>query len=139
MISDRIGRKPAALGFGLLSVLAPLSILVIDNPVVLAPAIFLLAAGKGVGGMAMSVIPVESVNPLYVGLAVGLPVGIGEIVGGFINPMVTGALADQFGLETAMLVSSGGALVATLIAIFLKETAPSRVAAREAKLGLATS
>jgi sugar phosphate permease len=93
----------------------------------MAPTIFLLAAGMGVGGMAMSVIPAESVNPLYVGLAVGLPVGIGEIIGGFINPMITGALADQFGLQAALLVSSGGALVATLIAIFLKETAPSRV------------
>ena len=55
--------------------LAPLSLLVLDNPFIMAPTIFLLAAGMGVGGMAMSVIPAESVNPLYVGLAVGLPVG----------------------------------------------------------------
>lgn len=47
--------------------------------------------------------------------------------------MVTGALADQFGLEIALVVSSGGALVATLFAIFLKETAPSKVAAVTAK------
>ena len=127
MISDRIGRKPTAIGFGFLSVLAPLSLLLIDNPFIMAPTIFLLAAGMGVGGMAMSVIPAESVNPLYVGLAVGLPVGIGEIVGGFINPLVTGALADQFGLGIALVISSGGALVATLFAFLLKETAPSRV------------
>ncbi|OAV62152.1 MFS transporter [Enteractinococcus helveticum] len=129
LISDRIGRKPAAIGFGFLSVLAPLSVLVIDNPVVMAPTIFLLAAGMGAGGLAMSVIPAESVSPLMAGLAVGLPVGIGEIIGGFLNPMITGALADQFGLPIALIVSSGGALVATLIALFLKETAPSRVKA----------
>lgn len=133
MISDRIGRKPTAIGFGFLSVLAPLSLLLIDNPFIMAPTIFLLAAGMGVGGMAMSVIPAESVNPLYVGLAVGLPVGIGEIVGGFINPLVTGALADQFGLGIALVISSGGALVATLFAFLLKETAPSKVAAMSAK------
>ena len=129
LISDRIGRKPAAIGFGFLSVLAPLSVLVIDNPVVMAPTIFLLAAGMGAGGLAMSVIPAESVSPWMAGLAVGLPVGIGEIIGGFLNPMITGALADQFGLPIALIVSSGGALVATLIALFLKETAPSRVKA----------
>lgn len=133
MISDRIGRKPTAIGFGFLSVLAPLSLLLIDNPFIMAPTIFLLAAGMGVGGMAMSVIPAESVNPLYVGLAVGLPVGIGEIVGGFINPLVTGALADQFGLGIALVISSGGALVATLFAFLLKETAPSKVASMSAK------
>lgn len=129
MISDRIGRRPAAIAFGTLSVFAPMSFLWIDNPVVLVLTVFLLAAGMGVGGMAMSVIPAESVSPIYVGLAVGLPVGIGEIIGGFLNPIVTGAAADAFGLPVALLVSSGGALVATFFALFLKETAPLIVSA----------
>lgn len=127
MISDRIGRKPTSLVFGLLSVLAPLSMLVLHNPVPMAVAVFVFAAGMGVGGMAMSVIPAESVNPLYAGLAVGLPVGIGELIGGVINPVVTGMLADQYGLWIALVISSLGALFATVCALGLRETAPRKV------------
>lgn len=131
MISDRIGRKPTAICFGLLSTLAPLSFLFIENPYLLGLAVFIFAAGMGVGGMAMSVIPAESVRPALAGLAVGLPVGLGELFGGFLNPVITGAVADQYGLGSALIISSGGALVATVFAIFLKETAP-RVIERRA-------
>lgn len=130
MISDRIGRKPTAIFFGLISTLAPLSFLVIDNPVLLGAAVFIFAAGMGVGGMAMSVIPAESVRPALAGLAVGLPVGLGEFFGGFLNPVITGAVADVYGLGAALLISSGGALVATIFALFLKETAPRIVKRR---------
>lgn len=124
LVSDRIGRRPSAVLFGLLSVLAPLSLLVVEDPALMALAVFVFAAGMGVGGLAMSVIPAESVSPLYAGLAVGLPTGIGELVGGFLNPMLTGIAADRFGLPVALMVSSAGALVATFFALFLVETAP---------------
>ncbi|GAB3251856.1 MFS transporter [Arthrobacter pigmenti] len=124
LISDRIGRKPAAVMFGLVSIFAPVSFLFVGDPVFLAIAAFVFAAGMGVGVLAMSVIPAESVSPLYGGLAVGLPVGIGELIGGFLNPLLTGIAADQVGLWVALVVSSAGALVATFFALFLKETAP---------------
>lgn len=134
MISDRLGRKPTALIFGLLSTLAPLSFLVFENVFMLGFAVFLLSAGMGVGGMAMSVIPAESVRPAVAGLAVGLPTGLGELVGGFLNPMVTGAAADIYGLPIALVISSGGALVATIFALFLRETAPRVLAKRAEKM-----
>lgn len=127
LISDKIGRKPTAVVFGLLSTLAPISFVYIANPGLLGAAVFVFAAGMGVGGLAMSVIPAESVRPAVAGLAVGLPVGIGEFVGGFLNPVITGAVADQYGLASALFISSGGALVATFFALFLKESAPSKV------------
>jgi MFS transporter, ACS family, hexuronate transporter len=127
LISDRIGRKPTAIVFGLLSALAPLAFVFLEVPGLLGAAVFLFAAGMGVGGMAMSVIPAESVRPAVAGLAVGLPVGIGEFVGGFLNPVITGAVADQYGLASALFISSGGALVATVFALFLRESAPSKV------------
>ena len=129
LISDRIGRKPTAIIFGLLSTLAPLSFIFVANPGLLGAAVFVFAAGMGVGGLAMSVIPAESVRPAVAGLAVGLPVGIGEFVGGFLNPVITGAVADQYGLASALVISSGGALVATFFALFLRESAPSRTGA----------
>lgn len=124
LISDRIGRKPTSVIFGVLSVMAPLSLLFLSDPVLMALAVFIFAAGMGVGGMAMSVIPAESVPAMYAGLAVGLPTGIGELIGGFLNPLLTGIAADQFGLPVALLVSCGGAIVATIFALFLTETAP---------------
>ncbi|RSZ65520.1 MFS transporter [Corynebacterium hylobatis] len=127
LISDRIGRKPTAIVFGLLSTLAPLAFVFIEVPGLLGAAVFVFAAGMGVGGMAMSVIPAESVRPAVAGLAVGLPVGIGEFIGGFLNPVITGAVADQYGLVSALFISSGGALVATFFALFLRESAPSKV------------
>jgi sugar phosphate permease len=139
LISDRIGRRPTAIVFGLLSILAPLSLLSIANPVLLAVAVFVFAAGMGVGGLAMSVIPAESVPAAHVGLAVGLPVGIGELVGGFLNPMLTGAAADQLGLPVALVVTSAGALVATIFAVFLKETAPRVLQSRRPEPSLVAS
>lgn len=130
LISDRLGRRPTAIVFGLLSTLAPLSFIFVGNPGLLGLAVFVFAAGMGVGGLAMSVIPAESVRPAVAGLAVGLPVGIGEFVGGFLNPVVTGAVADQYGLASALVISSGGALVATVFAVFLRETAPRIVQRR---------
>lgn len=133
LISDRIGRRPSAVIFGLLSILAPVSLLFVNNPVLMAIAVFMFAAGMGVGGLAMSVIPAESVSPLYAGIAVGLPAGIGELIGGFLNPMLTGMATDRFGLPLALVVSSAGALVATFFGLFLKESAPRVLQGRQAR------
>ncbi|MDR7330098.1 MFS transporter [Corynebacterium guangdongense] len=130
MLSDRFGRKPISVAFGLLSVLAPLSIVFIQNTAVLALAVFVFAAGMGVGGLAMSVIPAESVPPAMAGLAVGIPTGLGEFIGGFLSPVVAGVVADAQGLPAALFISAGGALIASLTALFLKETAPAVVEKR---------
>ena len=71
--------------------------------------LFIGSAGSGVIGMSMSVIPVESVPLQYSGLAIGLTIGIGELIGGFLNPMVNGALADMYGIQTPLFVAAGAA------------------------------
>ena len=53
----------------------------------------------------MSVIPAESVPVKYAGVAVGLVIGIGELFGGFLNPMLSGMAADAFGLEAPLLLA----------------------------------
>ncbi len=127
MLSDKFGRKPIAVIFGLLSVLAPLSVIYVENTALLGLCVFVFAAGMGVGGMAMSVIPAESVAPAMIGLAVGIPTGLGEFIGGFLSPIVAGIVADAQGLPAALMISAGGALVASITALFLKETAPSKI------------
>ncbi|MDR7236580.1 MFS transporter [Neobacillus drentensis] len=126
-ISERTGRKPASLLSGLLLILIPLAIVYVDSIPLMMLLLFIGSAGSGVIGMSMSVIPVESVPLQYSGLAIGLTIGIGELIGGFLNPMVNGALADKFGIQTPLLVAAGAAVLALLFTFFFKETAPSKV------------
>jgi len=126
-ISERTGRKPASLLSGLLLILVPLSIVFVDSVPLMMILLFIGSAGSGVIGMSMSVIPVESVPLQYSGLAIGLTIGIGELFGGFLNPMVNGALADAFGIQTPLFVAAGAAILALLFTMFFKETAPSKV------------
>jgi len=126
-ISERTGRKPASLLSALLLILVPLSIVFVDSVPLMMILLFIGSAGSGVIGMSMSVIPVESVPLRYSGLAIGLTIGIGELFGGFLNPMVNGALADNFGIQTPLFVAAGAAVIALLCTFFFKETAPSKV------------
>ena len=126
-ISERTGRKPASLVSGLLLILVPLTIVFVDSVPLMMLLLFIGSAGSGVIGMSMSVIPVESVPLQYSGLAVGLTIGIGEFFGGFLNPMVNGALADMYGIQTPLFVAAGSGVLALLFSLFFKETAPSIV------------
>lgn len=126
-ISERTGRKPASLVSGLLLILIPLAIVYVDSIPLMMVLLFIGSAGSGVIGMSMSVIPVESVPLQYSGLVIGLTIGIGELIGGFLNPMVNGALADMFGIQTPLLVAAGAGVLAFLFSLFFKETAPAKM------------
>ncbi|MBK5502246.1 MFS transporter [Peribacillus sp. TH14] len=131
MLSERTGRKSASLVSGLLLILVPLTVVFVDSVPLMMVLLFIGAAGSGVIGMSMSVIPVESVPLQYSGLAVGLTIGIGEFFGGFLNPMVNGALADIYGIQTPLLVATGAGVLALLFSLFFKETAPAKVDSKE--------
>ncbi|MDR7328376.1 MFS transporter [Corynebacterium guangdongense] len=131
MVSDHLGRKPVAIMFAPFTVIAPFAVIYVDNMALLALSMFVSAAAMGVLGMALSVIPVEAVSPTMAGLAVGIPVGFGEILGGFLAPILAGALADSHGLSASLLVAAGGGLIATLAALFLRETSPRVLARRD--------
>jgi MFS transporter, ACS family, hexuronate transporter len=126
-LSESTGRKPASLVSGFLLILIPLSIVFVDSIPLMMLLLFIGSAGSGVIGMSMSVIPVESVPLQYSGLAIGLTIGIGELIGGFLNPMVNGALADMFGIQTPLYVAAAAGVLAFLFTFLYKETAPSKV------------
>jgi cyanate permease len=60
----------------------------------------------------------------------GLIQGLGEIIGGFGSPFLSGWLADQSSLVTPMFLMIGCNVVAGVAALFLTETAPAVVARR---------
>ena len=126
-ISDRIGRKPTALIFGVFSIFTPLAVMFVDSIPLMSVLIFLFSAGMGVGGLAMSTIPAESVPAQYAGVAVGLTIGIGELFGGFLNPILSGIAADTLGQGAPLVISSCAAILAFVFSIFIKETAPAKL------------
>jgi MFS family permease len=126
-ISDRIGRKPTMIVFSAVAAVSPLAIMVIDGPGLLFGALVLTYTGLGCFTLFMATIPAETVPRAAMATALGLIMGVGEVVGGFVAPALAGQLSDVFGLGAAMLVSSGAAVVVALLSLALTETAPARV------------
>ncbi|MGY1604210.1 MFS transporter [Geodermatophilus sp. SYSU D00815] len=132
-LSDRIGRKPSLIGFSVLAVLSPLAIIGIDSPGLLFGALVLTYTGLGCFTLFMATIPAETVPRAVMATALGLIMGVGEIIGGFVAPSLAGRLSDSFGLDATMLISSGAAAVVVLLGFCLVETAPAKVARRAAR------
>lgn len=125
-LSDRIGRKPAMIGFAGLSVLAPLAMVGLADPVAMTAAVALTYAGLGCFTLFMATIPAETVPAGRLATALGLVMGIGEFVGGVIAPAVAGYSADHLGATAPFWISAAGAGIAAILSLFLVETAPAK-------------
>ncbi len=138
-LSDRLGRKPVMIVFSLIGVLYPLVALYYGGSlIVLAGLIFVGWSASGVFPLFMATIPSETIPARYVATSLGLVMGLGEIIGGTTAPTVAGYAADLYGLEAPMYIAAGCALVATVLALFLKETAPIKVGAQGLAVAPAT-
>jgi MFS family permease len=127
-LSDRIGRRPVMIFFSLLGVLCPLAAIYYTGSLfVLAALMFIGWLASGVFPLYMGTIPAESTSPRLIATAMGLVVGIGEIVGGFCGPPLAGWAADQTTLQAPILIEAGCALIGGLLALGLQETAPAKL------------
>jgi len=88
--------------------------------------------GLGCFTLFMATIPAETVPRGALATALGLVMGVGELAGGFLAPVIAGRASDAWGLQTAMFMSAGGAVVVALLSLGLRETAP-RVLRRRAE------
>ncbi|MEV4172665.1 MFS transporter [Nonomuraea sp. NPDC049709] len=131
-ISDRIGRKAALIGFTALAVCCPLAVVYVEGPVLLGAIMVVTYTGLGCFTLFMATIPAETVPRGALATALGLIMGVGELAGGFLGPMVAGRAADQWGLQAAMFIAAGGALVVVALCFALKETAPAVLRRRAA-------
>lgn len=131
--SDRLGRKPVAIGASLVGLVLPLGVLASSGTAML-PIVLSFVIGcciSGVFPLVMATIPSESVSPAQTATALSLTMGISEIVGGVVAPTLAGRLADLYGLPVVLWILAGICLACGLLAMLLPETAP-RVLARRA-------
>jgi MFS family permease len=136
-LSERFGRRPIISLFCFLAVLVPLGALYAPTQGgVLAAFVVLGWSASGTFALFMATVPSETVPPRYFGSALGVVQGLGEVIGGFGSPFLSGWLADQTSLDTTMWLMVGCACVAGVLALCLEETAPAVVARQAGAMGL---
>ncbi len=131
-LSDRVGRRPLLIVMPLIAVILPLGAMYFDGSVWGLAAIFFVGWGvNGVFPLFMATVPSESVPAHHMAAALGICMGTGEILGGVLAPSLAGSIADRAGLQAPLWLMLAVALVAAVLALGLRETAP-RVLARRA-------
>lgn len=136
-LSDRYGRRPVMTLMPLLGLLLPLGALFFQGPTWVLVVFFFLGWGvNGIFPLFMATVPSESVDPRYVATALGLSMGMGEVVGGVLAPSLAGVVADATSLAAPLWIMAGLTALSFLVALFLRETAPSQIA-RNDTLGAA--
>jgi predicted MFS family arabinose efflux permease len=129
-ISDKIGRRPPMIAGCFLAAICPFAALWFGGSIpALAAIMFASWLGIGVFPLFMGLVPGETLGHAKAATAMGLVVAVGELSGGFLGPLVGGALADRFSLEAPLLMQGAFALLAGVVAFALAETNP-RVLAR---------
>lgn len=129
-LSDRIGRRPAIIGFSFLGAILPLGALYLTDNAWLLAGIFFIGWGlNGVFPLFMATIPSESVDPRLTASLTGIVMGIGEVIGGVLSPSLAGGLSDHYGRDAVMWLMLALCLLAGVVGFGLRETAP-RVLAR---------
>ncbi len=132
-LSDRIGRRMVTIALPLVALILPLAALYYTGSTWGLAAMFFCGWGvTGIFPLFMATIPSESVDARHMASALGVCMGAGEIVGGVLSPSIAGYLADLVGLQAPLWMMFGLALVAGLVALGIRETAPRVLASAAA-------
>jgi MFS transporter, ACS family, hexuronate transporter len=124
-LSDRIGRRYVTIAMPLIAIILPLAALYYTGSTWGLAGIFFVGwAVTGIFPLFMATIPSESVDARHMASALGVCMGAGEIVGGVLSPSIAGYLADLVGLQAPLWMMLGLALVAGIVALGIRETAP---------------
>jgi MFS transporter, ACS family, hexuronate transporter len=125
-LSDRVGRKPVVVFTCFLGLILPFGALFYHGSIwILAATFFFGWAVNGAFPLFMATIPSESVNANHMTTAMAIIMGAGEVFGGVLAPAAAGWGADVTGLSAAMWILMGLCVVAGILALGLKETAPA--------------
>lgn len=131
-LSDLAGRRPTLMLFSLIGTVAPLAPIVLDAHVAsLALPMAFGYLAVGCLPQATSTVPQECVPAGALAAAMGLVIGVAEVVGRVIAPALAGAASEFWSPAAPLLLASAGALLASFFSLFLIETAPSRTVAAQ--------
>ncbi len=126
-LSDRFGRRPIIVIFNFIGLLVPLAALYFQGSLLMLGAlIFIGWSASGTFPLFMGTVPSETIPARYVATSLGMVVGLGEILGGVSAPAIAGRAADHYGLQAPLVIMTVCAIVGTVLALFLRETAPIR-------------
>ena len=120
-LTDKFGRKPILLIFLSLGIFYPLAVHFLAGSALHLPLMFITYFAMGCIPIGMALIPAAAVPQHSQARAIGLMMGVGEIVGGVLVPAIAGALSDQIHPATFLVVSSVLALLGVLCAFGLTE------------------
>ncbi len=130
-LSDRIGRRPVMIVMPFIGIILPLAALYYHGPAWAMAALFFVGWSlNGIFPMFMATVPSESVDPLHTATALGLTMGVAEVLGGVFAPSLAGMAADATSLSAPLWIMLGLTILSGLVAMCLVETAPSQVAKR---------
>jgi len=133
-LSDRFGRRPVIVIFNFIGLLVPFAALEFHGSLlVLGALIFIGWSASGTFPLFMGTVPSETIPARYVATSLGMVVGLGEILGGVSAPAIAGRAADHYGLQAPIVMMAFCALVGAVLALFLRETAPVRLASLRAR------
>jgi MFS family permease len=124
-LSDRFGRRPVIVIFNFIGLLVPLAALHFQGSLfILGTLIFIGWSASGTFPLFMGTVPSETIPARYVATSLGMVVGLGEILGGVGAPAIAGRAADLYGLQAPVMMMAVCAVIGTVLALFLRETAP---------------
>lgn len=128
-LSDKYGRKPVLIiSLILAAILVYVFSLIGPEPSLLFLTLF-GAAGLVTGSLTLLDGPIatETVPPAMIGAATGVIIGVGEIFGGGIAPIISGNIAEHYGISSIPYVALVGLISSVICCLFLDETAPVKL------------
>jgi len=126
VLSDRLGRKPVLIGFAILTAAALCSLYWAATTTLLIATMAVAGFGAFLAVLTIAIIPAESIADPDRGTALGMTMGMAEMLGGFAAPALAGLAADRFGQNILPAIAAGCVLAGALLSFALSESAPRR-------------
>lgn len=132
--ADLMGRRPVAIVGSMLGLFLPVSVLLGGGIWQIMTLVAIGSSCSAIIPIVMSTIPSETVSPNLLAATIGLIMGVGEMVGSVLTPLIAGEIADNLGLRSLLWGMAAFCLLAALLAVALRETSPSRSRSGESLL-----